>query len=330
MKPLVNRIFRKRLWIFFLLAFSAVSPLLGYAQENIPASKNTAQLKVTWEYAGWSLPFLVAMDQGLFKQAGVNIAAKKVGGPMSLNISETDIVNGHGLYLMNKKGVGPEHVKFIHTISMRSAGDMIRGFVVKKEAVIKKWKDFKGKKKLIALGSSTDSLFLVDFLRQKGLTVFGRGADITGFAIGSSRFAKDPHIIALYGWSKDIRKYMETQPNSYMLLGTNLECIAITDPYYVAVTYVNSKTYVEKAKLVKVYLQVIDQAIDIIRQHPIKALAVIPKYTKWKPEDASRMGVYHFDKTDESPDFAALQKILKKNPHHFYFSGIEPDKESRR
>lgn len=113
--------------ICFVFALSAVlfSPRL--VQDYVLASNEPAPLKVTWEYAGWSLPFLVAMDQGFFEEVGVNVAPRKIGGAIALDISETDIVNGHGLYLMNKKEVSPKHVKFIHTVSMRSTGDMIKG-----------------------------------------------------------------------------------------------------------------------------------------------------------------------------------------------------------
>lgn len=307
-------------WLKFYTQRTAQS-----APRPAPAGRATepsasATLKVTWEYASWSLPLLVAIDQGFFKQAGINVVPRELKGE-SFHISEADIITGHGLYVMTKEPDATK-LRFIHTVSMRASGDMIKGFITKKDAGVSTWKDLKGKRKQIIVSGIDDVTLLTDFLRRQGLTVSDADSDIPSFLFGySEKFAETPEAIALYGWSQDVRRYLEKQPQSYLLLAKNLETVAVADPYYVACTYINAHSYTTKPGAINGYLQVIDKAIDFIRQHPEKAKAVIPRHTEWKAQDVTRMGMHHFDKTGEALDFAALNKAQNRDLRPFHFSG---------
>jgi len=66
-----------------------------------------------------------------------------------------------------------------------------------------------------------------------------------------------------------------------------------------------------------------NKAVDYIRKHSKEALAVILKYEDFKPKKAGRMGLYHFDKAGETPDFAALEKVRNKDLRPFHFTASE-------
>lgn len=304
-----------------LLVMNGSTP--AAADEKQSGQEPVESLLVTWEHANWSLPLLVAHEKGYFAEAGVNVSLHKLEGAVTSHISETDIINGHGLYLMSQSDATPEAVRFVHPMSMRKGGDMIKGLLAKRTMGVRTWEDFKAKKKSIALGRSGDSGLIIDLLRSKGLTVFGNDSDITSFLVGySKRFAEVDDAIALYGWSSDVRRVMEEKPNSYVLLGKNLECEAMANPYYVACTYVNVKACATKQESLRRYISAIDKAIGFVRQHPRKALEIVPHYSDWQPEEAALFGVYHYDKSAEEPDFNAIQKARDKDLREFWLESL--------
>lgn len=296
------------------------------------AGKN---LIVSYEYAGWSLPFIVALDKGYFDKHGVNISPRKLEGfykkkygisslPLVDILSEVDIINGYGFDVLREGEYEPTILKFTHPFAMRKDGDMVKGLLVKKSAEIKTWTDFRHKNIVIIGGSYSDINLLKKVFESKGLTVFGDNADITGFSLwaGKKTVAKFPEkkdVDAIYVWAVDIRKFQEEKPDDYFLFAQNLECEYLANPYFMGCTYINMKSFGTNPTAFRKYLKAIDEAIDFIRQHPKEALAVIPKYFDWEPNEAARFGVYHFYKSTEKPDFEALKKSEDKDLKEFFF-----------
>lgn len=303
--------------IFPILACLLV--MFGTVGKNIYAQEVNS-IKVTYEYANWSLPFLVALDKGYFEKHGVEILPEKLEGSPTLDFSSMDIINGHGLYLLKKETIDPTIVKFIHPIAMKKDGDMVKGLLVKKSASIKTWPDFKHKG--IVISSFSDMDLLQNIFENNGLTVFGDSADIHSFQAGGgavASFPEDNGGDALYGWSSDIHKFMADKPNTYFLFAKNLECEYLADPYFVACTYINMKSFSHNPLAFRKYIKAIDDAIDFIRLNPKESLSIIPKYFSWTPEESARLGIYHFYKSTEQIDFKALEKSKDKDLKDFYF-----------
>ena len=295
----------------------------GMPAEEPPKEPQTIAgppLTVSYEYAGWSLPFIVALDKGYFEKHGVNISPRQLEGSPTLDISELDIINGHGFYVLKKEGFEPTDLKFTHPFAMKKDGDMVKGLLVKKSAGITTWTDFKHKG--IVISSSSDMDLLQKVFESKGLTVFGDNADIPYFRTGGGAvagFPEDKDADAVYGWATEIRKFQEEKPDAYFLLAKNLECEYIADPYFMGCTYINMESFGANPTAFRKYLKAIDEAIDFIRQDPKEALAVIPKYFDWEPNEAARFGVYHFHKSTEKLDFEALKKSEGKDLKEFFF-----------
>ena len=135
----------------------------------VPA--NAPQLQVTYEYADWSLPFLVAMKKGYFRKRGIDIKPLKVGDLPGLRLGDMDVINGHAFSLMGERGASPRSIRFVHPFFYTKDGPMITGFLVKKTAQITKWGDFQGRKSTQLALRSLGDLGLIKKITTVRLTL---------------------------------------------------------------------------------------------------------------------------------------------------------------
>ena len=270
-----------------------------------PTKPLLGELKVTYEYPNYSLPFLVALDKGFFLKEGVKVIPIKLTSGSS-DISSIDVINGHDFYLLNE---GRGTVLAVHFFSRKE--DFAKGMIVKKSADIFDWKDFKGKS--VVITDIKDFSLLNDVFAEHGLKAHGtEGRDVTiqagGGAVGS--FPKDQNRHALYGSPSIIIPFMRQYPEEFELRWKDLGKKQNRESPLVACSYVKASLLPEKKKVVRAYLKAIDCAIDLIREDPKAAITVLPKYFNVDKEWAHNMAVFDFHKSDDVVDFTALSDKL--------------------
>jgi len=308
-----------------LLVFGLTFVNLSYSQKS-NRSTTTTSLTVTYEYAERSLPLIVALEKGFFSKYGVNINPRKLKGE-SLNLQEVDIVNGYWLSFFEGEGINPTIMKFIHPFAMKKDGDMINGLLVKKSAGINSWKDFKAKTLVVPV-----EWLYYDVLKQvfelHGVDTRIGFEGISSLKVGGvAGFTNVKGGDALFSWAEEIKKLQEQNPNAYVLFARNLQSEYIVDPYFEGCTYINMVSFRKDSESFYKYINAIDEAIDFIREHPKDALAGIPKYFDSTLEEATRMGIYHFYKSQELPPWEAFRKVVDKNLEGFFFSSTKGEKD---
>ena len=280
-------------------------------------------IRVTYEYANWSLPLLVAIEAGLFGKHGVAISTRKWEGSSTWNLSDLEIVTGHGMYLMKEAGASPDVLRFVHPFATRKDGDMVKGLLVKKSAGIQTLKDLSPKQTWI--GGFEHVWIMKKALEAEGVKV--PGGELAGFTIkvGSwgKEFSQDSAAAAFFGWATDVRAIQELDPGAYTLLAKNLESTYVADPYFVGCSYVTVRALREKPQAVRRYVAAIDEAIDLCRLCPKAALGLVPKYFEFKPEEAARLGAYYFYKSSEPLELEALGKSQDADLAAFMLRGTE-------
>jgi ABC-type nitrate/sulfonate/bicarbonate transport system substrate-binding protein len=272
-----------------------------------PVPSNAPVLHVTYEYADWSVPFFVAMKKGYFRKRAIDIKPLKVGDLPALRFSEMDVINGHAFSLMGERGASPTSIRFVHPFLYTKDGPMITGFLVKKTAQIAKWGDFKGRKSTqLALRSLGDHALIKKIMESEGVDM--KGFDCACGGDPAKTFEENDAIIGVYTWGGDIQDLMKRRPNDYVLLSKNLSAEFVSDPCFVACTYINIESPRTQPEVMRRYVEAIDQAIDYIRKNPSRALSTVPKYMDFTPEAAAKLSVYHFCKSTEPIDFTAIKK----------------------
>ncbi|WAC07398.1 MAG: hypothetical protein OS130_14405 [Thermodesulfobacteriota bacterium] len=279
---------------------------------------NAPVLQVFYEYADWSLPFLVAMKKGYFRKRGIDVKPLKVGDLPALRFSDMDVINGHAFSLISETGASPTSIRFVHPFFYTKDGPMITGFLVKKTAQITKWGDFKGRKSTqLALKSLGDHGLIRKIMDSKGVDMKGVVCACGGDPVKT--FEENEAIVGVHGWGGDIQALMKKRPNDYVLLGKNLSAEFLADPYFVACTYVNTQSPRTQPKVIAKYVEAIDEAIEYIRRTPDRALAIVPKYMDFTAEAAAKLAVYQFCKSTEPIDFAALKKSTELDLKEFLY-----------
>ncbi|MBN2307607.1 MAG: hypothetical protein JXR94_01470 [Candidatus Hydrogenedentes bacterium] len=283
-----------------------------------PLPPDAPELQVTYEYADWSLPFLVAMKKGYFKKRGIDIKPMKVGDLPALRFSDMDIINGHAFSLMKESGATPRMVRFIHPFLYTKDGPMITGFLAKRAAGITKWSDFQGRTGIrLALISLGDFGLIEKVFEREGVDTEGIQCTCGGDPV--KNFEEQEDIVGVYGWGGGIAELLERRPDDYILLGKNLRAEVLADPYFVACTYINVGSSRTKPEVIAKYIEAIDEAIDYIRANPERALAVVPKYMDFTPERAAKLSLYHFHKSTEPIDFDALQTCIEHDVRAYLY-----------
>jgi ABC-type nitrate/sulfonate/bicarbonate transport system substrate-binding protein len=302
-----------------LCCFSVFAQERATSTTEKPLPPNAPVLHVTYEYPEWSLPFLVAMEMHFFSERGLNIKPKKVGtGNPPLNFTSTDVINGHSFSLMTKQWSSPAIMRFVHPFLYKKDGPIVEGFLVKRKAGINKWSDFKGREKMqIAFGSMADFALIGKILKAEGADEKSYEGALGGDPVKT--FEENDNIVGICGWGNQIQDLLKKNPNEYVLLGKNLRPEFISDPYYVACTYINTKSSNTKPNVVKSYTEAIDQAIDHIRNNPEHVLAVVPKYFDFTTEQAGKLTVYDFTKSTEPIDLESFRKSTNADFQKFLY-----------
>lgn len=82
-----------------------------------------------------------------------------------------------------------------------------------------------------------------------------------------------------------------------------------------------------RQELVRKYADAIDAAIDFIRRDSQGALAIVPRFTRLTPEEASRLSILHFYKSTDEINLDALKESATTNASE-YLSVIHRPKRS--
>jgi ABC-type nitrate/sulfonate/bicarbonate transport system substrate-binding protein len=315
---ILNAIWLMYLIVMFVMIGSGKRDKSDYEK---PLPPNAPVLQVTYEYAAGSLPLFVAMKKGYFRKRGIDIKPIKVGALPALQFSDMDIINGHSFSLMAQSSASPKSISFVHPFSYTKIGPMINGLLVKRMTGITKWSDFKGRKienTCFALRSFADSSLISKIMKHNGaIKEFN-----FKFEFGDNPakvFEEQERVIAMYGWGSDVKDLLKRKPNDYVLLGKNLPAEVISDPYFVACTYINLGSSRTKPNVVRKYIEAIDEAIDYLRKNPKRALAIVPKYMPFTPDEAAKLPLYHFHKSTELIDFDSLRSCTDQNLRKYFY-----------
>lgn len=288
-----------------MLLLAAIAPSIGTAQQS-------STLTVTYEVAEQSLPFLVALERGLFDKHGVKVTARRLRGE-ALDFSDVDVVTGKGFDLLEGSGVTPTVIRFIHPFAMTKDGDMINGVLAKKSARISSWADFREKTVAVPAEWMYNGP-LRDAFRANGQVQLaerlGTGSGgIKALEVGGvDRFGTAAGADVLFSWGEDVKRYLALQPARYDLFAKNLQAQVVTDPYFVGASFVNMAKFGRKTAEFKAFTAAVDEAIDLVRQSPSDALALLPKHSRYSAAVAARVGLHHFFKSTEQLPVESLEK----------------------
>ena len=311
---------RRSVWKIVLAL--AIQATVCFAAQQIDAqeAQAAADLAVSYEYPGASLPLLVAVEQGYFKEVNLNVKLIKLERSPNISLSSFDVINGHGFYVLNQGESNPSLIRFIHPYGYTKSGPAVRELVVKKSAGISSWQDFK--KKGVVISSMYDATILKTIFENNGLTVYGETADITGFMAGGgaiAAFNDDSQAHALYGWVSMTKKLMEDHPGTYEVFASNLECEIVSDPYYQGCSYINMASLRQNPKAYELYIKAIDRAIEYLRQNPEIGPAILAKYFNMDEQKAGQVERYHFNLSTEVPDSKVLQESAENKQAGKYY-----------
>jgi len=282
----------------------AEPPVREPIEKPAPVAKPLAgELIVTYEYPNYSLPFVVALERGFFREEGLEVIPRKIGTGDTLDIAQVEVVNGHDFYLL-KEGRGA--VLAVHPFSRKS--DFAKAMLLKKSANIADWKDFKGKS--VVITDLSDFSLLNEVFTKHGLKALGQDVTIVSGGGAIAGFPKDRDRHALYGSSSTVLPLMRQYPKRFEIRWKDLGKESTPECPLVACSYVKASLLPKKDKALAAYVRAIDRAIDLVRQEPDAAVQVLPKYFDVDKEWTRNMEVFEFHKSDEVFDDEALSSKL--------------------
>lgn len=298
----------------FLGIVLALSQPAAFAKD--PQERQT--LQVAYEYFDASLPLSVAKANAMFEKHGIAVQFNDLSGQYRFHALKYDIVFGKGFGIFSQDSAKPDVIRFCLPYAMKKDGDAIKVLAVKKRS-IKRFEDLKGKRVVLPGGES--HLFTLRILPKYGMqpsdiTMYGGGRAVAEFPTSDAD--------ALYCFKSDVLPLVRKHSDTIEIFSQNLECQFYNDPYYCGCVWLNWENYKAHPEAFRGFLNAIDEAIDLIRAKPRDSLRSLPNlFPKLDPEEAANMGVFHFHKTSEPPEFGTLQKQLDKDLKAFYRDGKE-------
>ncbi|NEQ51597.1 MAG: ABC transporter substrate-binding protein [Leptolyngbya sp. SIO3F4] len=235
--------------------------------------------------------YYVALEQGLFEEAGIEVESVKFENPNQIIDS---LVSGRADFgppgaaagitvLAEAKTPGTFKVFGLQGGGIKS--DFINdGLIVKPDSTIASFDDLKGKKVGTIPGIQWKTI-LSFILRKNGLEP-GNNVTIEQMAVGL-------HLPSVVSGAVDATLSLEptgsiaeaTQQAKRAMV--NPVSMFISDPFYSGAAVLTSKFLTDRPETAKKVVQVIDEATKIANQDFDKVRPIISKYTALEPDQAS-------------------------------------------
>ncbi|MEO0432184.1 MAG: ABC transporter substrate-binding protein [Cyanobacteria bacterium J06656_5] len=281
------------------LGTGAVAACTGGSQDTATESSGSSPeviVKKEKVIASWlpimqTTAYYVALEQGLFEEAGIEVESVKFENPNQIIDS---LVSGRADFgppgaaagitvLAEAKTPGTFKVFGLQGGGIKS--DFINdGLIVKPDSTITTFDDLKGKKVGTIPGIQWKTI-LSYILKKNGLEP-GTNVTIEQMAVGL-------HLPSVVSGAVDATLSLEptgsiaeaTQQAKRAMI--NPVSMFISDPFYSGAAVLTSKFLTDRPETAKKVVQVIDEATKIANQDFDKVRPIISKYTALEPEQAS-------------------------------------------
>ncbi|MGD1853663.1 MAG: ABC transporter substrate-binding protein [Leptolyngbyaceae cyanobacterium] len=281
------------------LGTGAVAACTGSSQDTATESSGGSPeviVKKEKVIASWlpimqTTAYYVALEQGLFEEAGIEVESVKFENPNHIIDS---LVSGRADFgppgaaagitvLAEAKTPGTFKVFGLQGGGIKS--DFINdGLIVKPDSTIATFDDLKGKKVGTIPGIQWKTI-LSYILKKNGLEP-GNNVTIEQMAVGL-------HLPSVVSGAVDATLSLEptgsiaeaTQQGKRAMV--NPVSMFISDPFYSGAAVLTSKFLTDRPETAKKVVQVIDEATKIANQDFDKVRPIISKYTALEPEQAS-------------------------------------------
>lgn len=281
------------------LGTGAVAACTGSSQDTATESSGGSPeviVKKEKVIASWlpimqTTAYYVALEQGLFEEAGIEVESVKFENPNQIIDS---LVSGRADFgppgaaagitvLAEAKTPGTFKVFGLQGGGIKS--DFINdGLIVKPDSTIATFDDLKGKKVGTIPGIQWKTI-LSYILKKNGLEP-GNNVTIEQMAVGL-------HLPSVVSGAVDATLSLEptgsiaeaTQQGKRAMV--NPVSMFISDPFYSGAAVLTSKFLTDRPETAKKVVQVIDEATKIANQDFDKVRPIISKYTALEPEQAS-------------------------------------------
>ena len=281
------------------LGTGAVAACTGSSQDTATESSGGSPeviVKKEKVIASWlpimqTTAYYVALEQGLFEEAGIDVESVKFDNPNQIIDS---LVSGRADFgppgaaagitvLAEAKTPGTFKVFGLQGGGIKS--DFINdGLIVKPDSTIATFDDLKGKKVGTIPGIQWKTI-LSYILKKNGLEP-GNNVTIEQMAVGL-------HLPSVVSGAVDATLSLEptgsiaeaTQQGKRAMV--NPVSMFISDPFYSGAAVLTSKFLTDRPETAKKVVQVIDEATKIANQDFDKVRPIISKYTALEPEQAS-------------------------------------------
>jgi len=258
-----------------------------------------------------NLPFFVAIENGYFKQEGLEIKPIECGLKELLDALITDKVDVIPPMtfpqLLSIEVESPGLIKIFMIGGEKEGEDINSGILIRKGDPIKSIEDLKGK--TMGVTSPTSALNLemtlsaVGLKSEKDYNVLTISQNVATTSLASRK------INALWLTEPELTIAM-AKADAQLLIG-NPRSKYILNPYVAGAGAVKAEYLKKHDKRMKKIMQAFDKAIDFIRTNPVESKKMLTKYTSLTPDLAEKVGVYFYVKSTEPIDMENLKKSIE-------------------
>lgn len=289
----------------------------GTASAMMPGISRAADDKILigyWPIAA-GLPFYLALEKGLFKEAGVNVEAVRFASPSQ--IAEAMVAgrihgsaNGTASAALGlAEIVSPGLLKIVCS-NPSNYKHVLDEFLVPIESTAKSIKDLKGKK--IACGPGIQNIVLTKIMLEKnGITdvtpiELPVGQHVPALAAGQIDAVYTLEPTGTVGTIKKLTRVLETGVISKYVLDD------AEAPWFGGTASVTSALIKERPQDVSKYVSAYAKGVEYVQQHPDEARLAMEKYASIDKEIAQAVPLANFVMYNQFTDYdiAAFQKFF--------------------
>jgi NitT/TauT family transport system substrate-binding protein len=262
-----------------LIALSAAAPTAWAKKEKVTAS---------WLPIMQTMAYYVALEEGLFEKAGIEVESVKFQNPNQIIES---LVSGQADFgppgaaagiamLAESRYPGTFKVFGLQGGGIK-AGFINDGLIVKPDSPIKSFQDLKGKTAGTVPGIQWKTIFRY-VLRQNGvdpdkdvrLTEIAVPLQVPSVVAGTvdATLSLEP-VGSIAEASKEAKRAI-----------TNPVAMTIADPFYSGAAVLTTKFIKERPEVARKVVEILDQATKMANENFDKYRAIIPKYTAIKAD----------------------------------------------